>query len=65
MDNRLRQIKTRFSIPSGRAIVHFAVVEIIIEAIWNQVSKMFTVPMIREIGFLAIFIVVLFVVAWY
>jgi hypothetical protein len=65
MQNRLRHIKEKLGIPSGRAIIHIVVVEIIITTIWYGVSKLISTPSIREIGFLVIFIAGLFAVAWY
>jgi hypothetical protein len=65
MGKRLRAIRERLSIPSGRAIIHIIVVEIIINSLWNWVSGMFAIPLIREIGFLVLIIAVLFAVAWY
>ena len=61
----LRNIRGKLGISSGRAIIHVIVIEIIINALWNWVSATFTIPLIREIGFLVLIIVVLFVVAWY
>jgi len=52
-------------IPSGRAILHFVIIEIVLQLIWNWVSNMFTIPLIREIGFLVVFVAGLFAVAWY
>ncbi len=52
-------------ITSWKALIHLVIVEIIINLIWNQVSKAFTIAYVREIGFLAVVIAGLFAVAWY
>lgn len=61
----LKNAKERVGIPSGRAIVHIVVVQLIIQLGWNWLSRMFTIPWIREVGFLVLFIAALFAVAWY
>jgi hypothetical protein len=57
--------KTRFGIPSGSAIINFVVIQVVLELIWNWVSQGFTIPFIREIGSLVVFVAGIFVVAWY
>ena len=51
--------------PSGRAIIHIVGVQIAIQLIWDWASRMFEIAWIREVGFLVLFVVGLFVVAWY
>jgi len=65
MGEKLHNIREKLGIPSGRAIIHVVIVEIAINAIWDYLSRMFTVPLIREIGFLVLIIAVLFAVALY
>ena len=65
MGKRLKRFQAKLSIPSGRAILHVVIVEIIINLLWNWVSQMFTFPIIREIGFLVLIITGLWAVAWY
>lgn len=65
MRNWLRHLKERIGIPSGRAIVHLVVVQIVVQLMWNWLSKMFETVLLREVGFLVLFIVGLIVVAWY
>jgi len=65
MGKRLQSIRGKLGIPSGRALIHLAVVEIIINITWERVSKMFTVDYIREIGFLVVVVAGVFAVAWY
>lgn len=65
MGKRLQKLKERLGIPSGRAVVHFVLVEIAINLIWDRASRMFIIPLIREIGFLVLSLAGLFAVAWY
>ncbi len=60
-----KSIKESFRIPSLRATLHFLVVQVITQLGWNWVSKQFENKMIRELGFLALFVTGLIVVAWY
>jgi len=61
----VQSAKQKLGIPSGRAIIHVVIVEIVINLVWNWVSNRFTVPLVREIGFLFVFVAGLFAVAWY
>ncbi len=61
----LETTKLKRYIPSGRAILHVLVLEAFIEYIWHLISKGFDTVLVREIGFLVIFLVVLVIVAWY
>lgn len=65
MGKRFSTIKQKLGIPSGRVIVHFIVVECILSYAWNWISKMFENQLIREIGFLIIFVAAIFAIAWY
>ena len=58
-------LRIKLGIPSGRVILHFVIIEIILQFIWNWVSNMFTIPLVREVGFLVVFVAGLFAVAWY
>ncbi len=65
MGKRLQNIRERLRIRSWQAIIHIVIVQFIIQWIWDWISKMFTIPVVREIGFLVLFVVGLIVVAWY
>lgn len=58
-------IGKKLGITSWGAIIHIIVVEIIINLIWNWVSKGFETILVREIGFLVLVIAVIFAIAWY
>ena len=55
----------KLHIASWQAILHFVVVEIALNLIWDRVSSMFQIVAIREVGFLVVFVAGLFAVAWY
>jgi hypothetical protein len=57
--------KEKLRISSWQALVHLVIVQIILNLIWGWVSNMFEVVLIREIGFLVIFVAGIFAVAWY
>lgn len=57
--------KTRLGLPSGAAIINFVVIQVVLELIWLGISQSFTIPFIREIGSLVVFIAGIFAVAWY
>lgn len=57
------QVKKK--IPSGKAILHFIILQVVAQLGWNWISKTFTIPAIKEIGSLVIFIAIVFAVAWY
>jgi len=65
MREKMQRLREKLGVPSGRAIAHIVVVEGILNLVWNQVSKMFTIPLIREMGFLVLTVAGLFAVAWY
>lgn len=52
-------------IPSGKAIAHVVIIEIFLELIWNWFSGVITIILVREIGFIVVFVAGLFAVAWY
>ena len=55
----------KLGITSWQGIIHLVIVQAIINIIWEQISRMFTVAYVREIGFLVVVIAGLFAVAWY
>ena len=57
----------RFHIPSGGAILHWGMVEIVGQVLWWGVGKVFSVipDIVKGVGFLVIFIAIIFAVAWY
>lgn len=65
MGKRLVDIKGKFSIPSGRSILHIAVVEVVLEGIWVGVTQLFESEVVKGIGFLVVFCFGIFAVAWY
>ena len=65
MGKRLQSIRGKLGITSWQALVHLVVVEIILTLLWDWISKMFTIAVVREIGFLFVFISGVFAVAWY
>lgn len=58
-------VRTRLHIPSWSAIINFIIVQVALQLIWAWISSGFTYSLIRELGSLAIFIAVIFAVAWY
>lgn len=65
LKNKWVIIKDKLHITSWQAILHFAIVEIVLNIIWDKVSLMFQLETVREVGFLVIFVSVIFAVAWY
>ncbi len=65
MGQRLRVIREKLRIPSWPILIHLVIAEVILNSIWNWVSKMFEIVWIREIGFLVVFVGAIFAVAWY
>jgi uncharacterized protein YbaR (Trm112 family) len=65
MGKRLQAIKRKLRIPSWQALVHLVVVELLLNILWNWVSKMFQIVVVREIGFLVIFVAAICAVSWY
>ncbi|MBN1189903.1 MAG: hypothetical protein JXA46_09130 [Dehalococcoidales bacterium] len=52
--------------PSLGAILHFLLLEAVSQLLWWLVSKMITITsVIRDVGFLVVFVAVIFAVAWY
>jgi hypothetical protein len=47
------------------AVIHFIVLEIVGNLIWNFISMGFSLVIVREIGFLVIVVMGMWVVAWY
>ncbi len=60
-------VRGKFGIPSGRVIVHFVVVEAVLQAMWWGAGKVFSMipEVVKGWGFLAVFIAAIFAVAWY
>ncbi len=46
-------------------VIHFVILEILGNLLWTWISKGFSFTLVREVGYLVIFIAVIFAVAWY
>jgi hypothetical protein len=60
-----RGLLEKMHIPSSGAIFHFLAMEVVSMLLWWGVSTMFSNQLIRDIGFLVVFVAGIFAVAWY
>lgn len=66
MESRQRIFLGKFRLPSWGVVVHFLIMEVVSQLLWWGASNMLTIaPIIRDIGFLVVFVAIIFAVAWY
>ena len=61
----IKRAGEKIGISSLQALAYFFVVVILGEFVWWLITQMFDITWIRDIGFLIILVVVIFVVAWF